>query len=467
MVYFSIAVLLLVSTVIVTIIVRDTVQSRVELFSTRNVFLFGILLFQTVSAVFSLSADDYGQVFIQSPALTSLGFCLCLVLFLVFFFGAYNKAPVIAKFAQRVTTTHDASDAGILVCAFFAILIGLLFRFVLGPIPILGNLTMQLASGAFAVSCGLAGWAWGRRPANFVIFISAVGVVLVCVAALLTFTFGRREVMGVMFAFVWGLYYTRWRLSSPTLLVFRATVFGSIGLVFLMFFTASRQGDESNRTAADYLVAFTRVSADEIVESAFALGSGQQAASNSMWLMETHPSEFSYDTLHSLAYFAMHPVPRTIYENKLNPLGQSMVHDAGITKVADEYSVGPGLIGHVFNDNPWIALPLYAVLLGLALRYIDTRVQSAITDPFVVVPLGAGLSQLLAIPRGELGLFAFQMMTAIVGGWLALRMIAPLLWWRVEPDTEDDECEFDHTEYDNDAPPDQNGDARDVLMRGN
>lgn len=447
MVYFSIAVLLLMSAVIVAIMVRDAVTGRVELFSNRNVFLVGILIFQSISGVFSLATDDYGQVFIQSPALTSLGLCLSLGLFLVFFFGAYNKAPVIANFARRVTTAHDASDAGLLLCAFSAILVGLLFRFVLGPIPILGNLTMQLASGAFAVSCGLAGWAWGRRPANFAIFISAVCIVLVCVASLLTFTFGRREVMGVMITFVWGLYYTRWRFSSPSLLVFRAAVFGSIGLVFMMFFTASREGDGIKRTAADYVVAFTNVSGDDLVESAFALGSGQQAAALSMWLMETHPSEYRFDTLHSLAYFAMLPVPRAIYENKLSALGQSMVHDAGITKVASEYNVGPGLIGHVFNDNPWIALPLYAVLLGLALRYIDTRVQSAISDPFVVVPLGAGLSQVLAIPRGELGLFAFQMMTGIIGGWLACRIIGPLLWYRVEPEVDSDEDHSDDDAY--------------------
>ncbi len=163
--------------------------------------------------------------------------------------------------------------------------------------------------------------------------------------------------------------------------------------------------------------------------------------------METHPSAYRFDTLHSLAYFAMLPVPRAIYENKLSALGQSMVHDAGITKVASEYNVGPGLIGHVFNDNPWIALPLYAFLLGLALRYVDTRVQSAISDPFVVVPLGAGLSQVLAIPRGELGLFAFQMMTGIIGGWLACRIIGPLLWYRVEPEVDSDEDHSDDDAY--------------------
>ncbi len=447
MVYFSVAILILMSTAILTIVVRDALHARVELFSTRNVFLFGILLFQSVSAIFSLVADDFGQVFVSSPALTSLGFCATLTLFLLIFLGTYSKGTLVANFARRTTTHHDASDAGILVCAFSAILIGLLFRFVLGPIPILGNLTMQLASGAFAVSCGLAGWAWGRRPANFAIFIFAMGIVAVCVAALLSYTFGRREVMGVLVTFVWGLYYTRWRMSSTPLLVIRAGLFGSIGIVFMMFFTASRQGDEVNRTAIEYLAAFTQVSGGELIDSAIALGSGQQAASNSMWLMETRPNAFPYTPLHSLAYFAMHPVPRALYESKLDPLGQSMVHDAAITKVAAEYNVGPGLIGHIFNDNPWIALPLYAVILGLALRYIDTRVHTAIDDPFVVVPLGAGLSQLLAIPRGELGLFAFQMTTAIVGGWLALRIIGPLLWYRVEPEVDSDEDHSDDDAY--------------------
>ncbi len=444
MVYFSIAVLLLISAVIVSIMVRDALNARVELFSTRNVFLFGILLFQSISAVFSLVVDDYGQVLVQSPALTSLGFSAALSLFLFIFFISYNQAPLVARFASRTTTLHDASDGGILLCAIAAILIGLLFRFVLGPVPILGNLTLQLASGAFAVSCGLAGWAWGRRPANFAVFISAIGILVVCVIALLAQSFGRREVIGALVTFVWGLYYTRWRFNASSLLVVRSVLFGSVGVLFMMFFTAARTGDELNRSAIEYFTAFTQVSKDDLVESAFALGSGQQAASNSMWVMETHPAPFPYETLHSLEYFATHPIPRTIYPDKLNPLARTIVHDASITRVAGDYSVGPGLVGHIFNDNPWIALPLYAILIGLALRYIDTRVQSALTDPFIVVPLGAGLSQVLALPRGELGLFAFQLMTAIIGGWLSLRMIGPLLWWVVTPEVEeDDDGEFD------------------------
>jgi hypothetical protein len=98
-------------------------------------------------------------------------------------------------------------------------------------------------------------------------------------------------------------------------------------------------------------------------------------------------------------------------------------------------------VGHIANDNPWIALPLYAFLLGIAMRFIDQRVRNYVEDPFIVVPLGAGLAQILALPRGELGLFAFQLTASIIGGWLVLRVVGPLVWRSVEPVMLDEESD--------------------------
>ncbi|MCE2881359.1 MAG: hypothetical protein LW636_03220 [Planctomycetaceae bacterium] len=449
MVYLTVVLLLILSGLIVAIMIRDSLRGEVEIFSARNTFLFGILLFQSVSASISLLAEDYGQVYLQSVGLTSLIFTGLLTLFLIIFFFTYAKGPWVVRWANRTPTEHDATEGGLLLCAFAAVGAGLIFRFVIGPIPIIGVLTQQFAAGSFAVACGLAGWAWGRRPANFAIVATAIILLVFCIASLLAYTFGRREVLGVLITFVWALFYARWRFSGASLLVARTVVFGSIGFAFLVFFTASRRGDETQRTATEYLVAFTQVTGPEIVESAFALTNGQQAGSNSMWLIETHPKDFPYDTLHSLGYYLTQPVPRAIWESKYEPLGRTMVADARITRVAEEYSVGPGIVGHVVNDNPWITLPLYAVLLGLALRYLDERVRRCVDDPFVVVPLGAGLAQILGMPRGELGLFAFQLTTAIIGGWAVLRMVGPLVWWRV--DRTEDDLEDDGSDADTDA----------------
>lgn len=443
MVYLSAFLLICVSAVIVTIMVRDSLRGNIEIFSARNTFLFGILLFQSVSASISLLANDYGQVYLQSAGITSLLFTGMLTLFLIIFFIAYGKGPFVVRLANRKSSIRDASDAGLLICAFAAVGGGLLLRFGVGQIPVVGILGQHLSAGSFAVACGLAGWAWGRRPANFAIVLAAIFLLIVCVASLLAYTFGRREVLGVLLTFVWALYYARWRHSSASLLIPRTVLFGSIGFVFLTFFTAARRGDETDRTAADYFVAFTQVTGRELLDGAFALTNGQQAGSNSMWLIETHPKDFPYQTLHSLGYFITHPIPRIIWENKYESLGQSMVPDAGITRVAPEFSLGPGIIGHVANDNPWLALPIYAVILGLVMRYFDERVRRCIDDPFTVVMLGAGLSQMLAIPRGELGLFAFQLVAATVGGWLVLRMVGPLVWWRVDEDSDED-AELEH-----------------------
>ncbi|MFZ9882467.1 MAG: hypothetical protein ACO3QC_13825, partial [Phycisphaerales bacterium] len=71
-----------------------------------------------------------------------------------------------------------------------------------------------------------------------------------------------------------------------------------------------------------------------------------------------------------------------------------------------------------------------------------------IDDPFVVVPLGAGLAQILGMPRGELGLFAFQLTTAIIGGWAVLRIVGPIVWWRVDRSEDDFDAEEPDAESD-------------------
>ena len=157
------------------------------------------------------------------------------------------------------------------------------------------------------------------------------------------------------------------------------------------------------------------------------LFAGQHTAANSIWLIETYPEAYEYDTLHTVVYFLTMPVPRVLWENKPNALGRTMVQQGFITQVGRNFSMGPGIIGHCATDNPWIALPLYALSLGLLLRLIDERVKRNVTSPFIVLPAGAALAQVLGLGRGETGLFLFNAATAMIGSWAVLAVSGKLL----------------------------------------
>jgi hypothetical protein len=140
-----------------------------------------------------------------------------------------------------------------------------------------------------------------------------------------------------------------------------------------------------------------------------------------MWVIDTRPSEFSYDTLHSLVYISTFPMPRQYWEGKPNSLGRTITEQCRLSGVGSDHSFGPGVIGHIANDNPIFALPIYAVLLALFTALIDNRLSRYDRDPYEVAFLGVGISQILAIPRGELGLFLINAIGTMAGAWLLVK----------------------------------------------
>ena len=96
--------------------------------------------------------------------------------------------------------------------------------------------------------------------------------------------------------------------------------------------------------------------------------------------------------------------------------GEKAQVQLNVQGVPEGYNIGPGILGHCANDNPWIALPLYAVLLALFLRLLDELLIVHPNNPFVVLPVGAAIGQLLGLARGETATFLFHACTAIAIG---------------------------------------------------
>jgi hypothetical protein len=161
-----------------------------------------------------------------------------------------------------------------------------------------------------------------------------------------------------------------------------------------------------------------------VQETVIASFAGQFAGGISMWIYETRSESGGYYPLHSLFYFVTHPVPRDWWQGKPEGLGLSIVGEAGVSGVAREHSWGPGMVGHLVHDIVFISLPLYALILGLAFRYMDARTVFSARDPVSIVLFGSALGQVFGMPRGDLGLFAFHMLSAFGGVWLFGGLIA-------------------------------------------
>lgn len=411
--------LLLLTAAIVAVIVRDGRSGAVVGLSMRNLFLVGFIYFQSVSgAITAFTGMNERGLFLNEPGVAAILFTLYASLFVGLFLWVYGSARRCIGGPTRSVASMELSALSAVFVAAIGVIGGLLLRFVLGTVPILGVITIQLSVGFFTAACCLSAYAWSRNFWNVGSLISLVLVTSASVAALLVNAFGRREILGVFMSMAFTLFYLKWRQMPRWQLVVRGSIWVGLALVAVVLLSAARSSGQKERSVGDYLSAIASLSGQDLVEQVVGGVVGQFAGGTSMWVIETRPDEFPYDTLHSLVYTVTFPIPRQYWEGKPNSLGRTITEQCLISGVSSEHSFGPGLVGHVANDNPLIALPVYACLLAVLLAAIDARLARNDRDPLEVAFLGVGISQIFAIPRGELGLFTINALGTMAGAWL-------------------------------------------------
>lgn len=430
--------LVICSIVIIWIILVQASRGTVELASLRNIFLAGYIMFQLSSATTSLLFEEYNQLYVQYPVYTGLVFSFLSTIFLVFFFFSYKSGWVVKRLGKKQLKTVQISPLVLILLALSFCFFGLFLRFVVGQVPVLGVLSVQLAVGVFAAACGLVGWAWAPRPLNVPVALAGFGVVCLTLFVLLLESFGRRELLTCLLAFGFAAYWSAWRYLGYKRLISRLALVGIPVVLFMAVFTAARTGSERERTITQTVSAMASVNFDDLKLAVVELMSGQLAGGNSLWLVENYPTSYPYVQLHSVVYYFTQPIPRVYWEGKPDAVGRIMVQQGQFQRVGANYSLGPGLVGHIAHDNPWIAVWLYGIALALLFRWCDDLTRANAMNPILIVTMGAGLSQILGLARGELGLFLFNATTSMVGawiaGWVTVTFFASIGWMnRTEP----------------------------------
>jgi len=405
---------------------RDALQGRCALFSTRNFFILGMLLFQSVSGAFTMFTDEsenYAEV--ANPEITGLVFSVVLTLFVALFYRFYARAEWIERLAAGRSCVRQTSVAGLVATGIALTAIGTVLRFAGESIPYVAVILPQISAGCLCGGVALIAMAWARSSFN--LFVA--GLLLVAgagaSAVLLVGAFGRREIIGLLFAVVWGLYYEKWRYMAVTRFLPRAIVASAVMAVVLLLFSSSREGGARvDRSLGRQIERMLTIDPRAVQETVMSSLTGQFAGGISMWIYEARQDHGGYYPLHSLFYFVTLPVPRDWWAGKPEGLGLSIVSEAGVRGVAREHSWGPGMVGHLVHDIVFVSLPLYAFILGIAFRYMDARTMFSTRDPVTIVLFGSALGQVFGMPRGDLGLFAFHMMSAFGGIWLFGGLIA-------------------------------------------
>ena len=404
----------------------DALTGRGPLFSTRNFFVLGLLLFQSVSGAFTMFTDQSERnAELNSPVFSGMVFSVVLTLFVVLFYTFYTKADWAERLALRGSCVRRISLGGLVLTGCVLTAVGVVLRFSGESIPYVAVILPQISAGCLCGGVALIAIAWARSRFNVFIALVLLVAGAGASAVLLVGAFGRREIVGLLFAVVWALYFEKWRFLPIRWFLPRALGATVAMMIVLILFSSSREGGARvDRSLGRQLERMLTIDPRAVQETMVASLAGQFAGGISMWITEVRLESGGYYPLHSFVYFVTHPVPRDWWEQKPVGLGLSVVSEAGVTGVSREHSWGPGLVGHLMHDIVFIALPLYALILGIAFRYMDSRTLYSAGDPITVVLFGSALGQVFGMPRGDLGLFAFHMMSAFGGVWLFGRMIA-------------------------------------------
>jgi hypothetical protein len=416
---------LLLGAVVVGVILVQAARGTCELVSIRNIFVSGVLIAQVTSPAQSILRDDYGDMPLSEPfgpALTMLGW---LMIFFSIFQVAYARGWFTFGLYKRLQTRFPVPGTmTLLTLSVFCLVVAAFCKLVLVYIPLFGILAGMFAFAMAGLASGMATWAWVRNMANPVAAMVMAGVVTGASALAIYQTYGRREIASVGLACLWGAYHARFRYIPLRRAAIPLVIIAAGGLWLTAAFTASRSTDTSGRGIAQTL---TRLKDANVMAGVADLFSGQDAGANSMFLIEAHPEAYPYDTLHMLRFAIFQPVPRVLWEDKLIGMGSKLVEESGFTQGGKGFSFGVGLMGHIANDNPWIALPLYALIFAGLCAVFDLAARRQPDNPFVLLPMGVALGEIIGMGRGETGLFLFRSIFCMVTTYFAMSMVARVL----------------------------------------
>ena len=419
--------LLLIAFINAAIVVIPYMLGKAELMTCKNFFLFGFTIYQVTSGYITLAnPGSYTPEITVSQQDTIAGqYLLWIILFEVIFLACYRWGFGSKRLARWTPVIRGTPREPVLWIFAFALLgIALFLRFTV-LIPYVSVLTTHIGLSTAAVAAGLGAWIWVRRPLNPAAAALMFGVLIAALIINLAGFYGRRPIVAITGCLVWATYYSRWRGLQPARVVIYAAIFGLIPIILVAKYTAVRgqfQGTEAG--GVERLTAM--INADTKTGVMDLIG-GQECAAWSMHLMEIYPEYYDYRHMHTIEYYFVFSVPRAIWPEKPDPLATIAWRDAGISGMPSGFSIGPGMIGHAAAEGGFYALVIYAALFGFFIRYFDAVLARAPTQPFIALPIGSSLGNLIGIPRGEVANFAYEFTIGVLGALVMLIVVAKIL----------------------------------------
>lgn len=414
--------------VTVIMVLKQGLSRKVELFSIRNLYLAGFLIYHVIGPTKALLSGNYMGFTVNNPESTGRWLLFYVwVYFLVYLFS-YHRIKLVRWFAAKMSVIpSEGSDSMFLALAMALVTVGIPMRLFARYIPVVGPALINVSLAMAAVACALAGWVWSYRKFNPAV-LGLTGFIVAAGIGISVFgIFGRRPLVGVLFGFAWGAYYRWARYVAPGKLILYMFPIMVGATIVISAFSAVRGELSKEHTAQVGNILHAMIHAD-IQEGSQDVASGQGCAGAMMWALEQYPRYLEPKPLFSLKYMVLYFVPRQLWPDKPEPLSTTVATLARLEGVnRDKITIPPGVAGYAAAEGGFYALIIYALFFGQFTRFFDEIVCRNPFNPFIVLPAGCVTGQFLGLARGDISSFTDIIVVGFVAT-MALMFVAKLFF---------------------------------------
>ncbi|MCC5785598.1 MAG: hypothetical protein JJU33_02720 [Phycisphaerales bacterium] len=406
--------------VVLAVIAQAFIRRDKDLLSIRNFFLLGFLYFYPLASILYVHG---GGGDLPRPGITTLAAGQLLFL-AAYFVGEFVGRPFHRLSNYMPSVPINPSSPALLTG------IGVLAVLSVGSLAMAGDTTgaagylkvavMEFRSAFGAAAVGLATYYLiGRRfsPLAWAVFLGAFAFASL---ATLAGTGGRRGWLSVALAVIWIWYYFRLRQQSTAAIALKSAVPVTIGLLFLIAYSAVRHSEDARQTTITSraqqvreMVTNPRINSDVIISNL-----RQDSAYNTVFIAEHYPDYYNKDVLEGALFVIVNPFPRALWPGKPMGLGVELQE-----QMQAQANLAPGIIGHGWAEAQWIGIVYYGVFFGAFCVLLDRAVQRLLWSPFAIAAIGCQLGNIFALARGDTPLFFVHILTGIAGVFILFFVI--------------------------------------------
>ena len=414
-----------------------------DLITSRHLFLLGCSKFFGIAA---LTTGVTGLYRGNHPMSDAMLLFAGTALFFATFWYAYNRWSLPQKIAiKRWRTSPTVNIASILAVGSIAMFFGLLASVLPVEVPVIGQITNVLGKLLPAASVALFFFCWLRNPVNL-IYLAATGAAFLLAIFVALFGAGRHPLFAALIAIPIAWYWARWRYDRPTVTIGRILALGAGAAVVILAYSGFRHdfmGDADSGIAMDRIRQLMKFQLETSGDAESFLQ--EDAITVSLLCIEEFHRNGDPDYFHTLRFVLSNPIPRDLWPDKPQALGESLPESLG--EFSDGYvNWGTGIIGNAFHDGGLWMAGIYGLLVGGVFRIFDDILRRQPLNPWPIAMLAAMSPKIVAYSRGDIAIYTVELVGLAVTTVILMKLIKPIFGTASE-----EEFHVDHDDVDIDG----------------